>query len=150
MSPYVKKYIMNIIKQPKMITDIFQSNLDNMLQEILIGQPITDRESKTANINISENEDTYQINVVMPGIEKENISLSLDNNTLIIHGKINADKSENQQRLRTEFLLKNYQRKLNLPKDAEHKSISANLKNGILEITINKKVKVKPKNIIVK
>ena len=141
---------MNIIKQPKMITDIFQSNLDNMLQEILIGQPISDRESKTANINISENEDTYQINVVMPGIEKENISLSLDNNTLIIHGKINADKSENQQRLRTEFLLKNYQRKLTLPKDAEHKSISANLKNGILEITINKKVKVKPKNIIVK
>ena len=141
---------MNIIKQPKMITDIFQSNLDNMLQEILIGQPISDRESKTANINISENEDTYQINVVMPGIEKENISLSLDNNTLIIHGKINADKSENQQRLRTEFLLKNYQRKLNLPKDAEHKSISANLKNGILEITINKKVKMKPKNIIIK
>jgi len=141
---------MNIIKQPKMITDIFQSNLDNMLQEILIGQPITDRESKTANINISENEDTYQINVVMPGIEKDNISLSLDNNTLIIHGKINADKSENQQRLRTEFLLKNYQRKLNLPKDAEHKSISANLKNGILEITINKKVKMKPKNIIIK
>lgn len=141
---------MNIIKQPKMITDIFQSNLDNMLQEILIGQPITDRESKTANINISENEDTYQIYVVMPGIEKENISLSLDNNTLIIHGKINADKSENQQRLRTEFLLKNYQRKLNLPKDAEHKSISANLKNGILEITINKKVKMKPKNIIIK
>lgn len=141
---------MNIIKQPKMITDIFQSNLDNMLQEILIGQPITDRESKTANINISENEDTYQINILMPGIEKENISLSLDNNTLIIHGKINADKSENQQRLRTEFLLKNYQRKLNLPKDAEHKSISANLKNGILEITINKKVKMKPKNIIIK
>ena len=141
---------MNIIKQPKMITDIFQSNLDNMLQEILIGQHITDRESKTANVNISENEDTYQINVVMPGIEKENISLSLDNNTLIIHGKINADKSENQQRLRTEFLLKNYQRKLNLPKDAEHKSISANLKNGILEITINKKVKMKPKNIIIK
>ena len=141
---------MNIIKQPKMITAIFQSNLDNMLQEILIGQHITDRESKTANVNISENEDTYQINVVMPGIEKENISLSLDNNTLNIHGNVNTDKNENHQWLRTEFPLKNYQRKLTLPKDAEHKSISANLKNGILEITINKKVKVKPKNIIVK
>ena len=141
---------MNIIKQPKMITDIFQSNLDNMLQEILIGQHITDRESKTANVNISENEDTYQINVVMPGIEKENISLSLDNNTLIIHGNVNTDENENHHWLRTEFLLKNYQRKLNLPKDAEHKSISANLKNGILEITINKKVKMKPKNIIIK
>ena len=141
---------MNIIKQPKMITDIFQSNLDNMLQEFLIGQHITDRESKKANVNISENEDTYQINVAMPGIEKENISLSLDNNTLIIHGNVNTDKNENHQWLRTEFPLKNYQRKLTLPKDAEHKSISANLKNGILEITINKKVKVKPKNIIVK
>ena len=141
---------MNIVKQPKMITDIFQSNLDNMLQEFLIGQHITDRESKKANVNISENEDTYQINVAMPGIEKENISLSLDNNTLIIHGNVNTDKNENHQWLRTEFPLKNYQRKLTLPKDAEHKSISANLKNGILEITINKKVKVKPKNIIVK
>lgn len=140
---------MNIIKQPKMITDIFQSNFNNMLQDILIDQNIIEHDTATPKVNISGNEDNYQINVIMPGIDKENITLSIDNDILTIQSNYDKQKDKDQNALRTEFIIKEYYRKISLPKDADHQSISANLKNGILEITI-KKIKVKPKNIIVK
>lgn len=140
---------MNIIKQPKMISDIFQSNFNNMLQDILIDQNIIERDTATPKVNISGNEDNYQINVIMPGIDKENITLSIDNDILTIQSNYDKQKDKDQNALRTEFIIKEYYRKISLPKDADHQSISANLKNGILEITI-KKIKVKPKNIIVK
>ncbi|MDC0561773.1 Hsp20/alpha crystallin family protein [Bacteroidia bacterium] len=140
---------MNIIKQPKMISDIFQSNFNNMLQDILIDQNIIDRDTATPKVNISGNEDNYQINVIMPGIDKEDITLSIDNDILTIQSNYDKQKDKDQNALRTEFIIKEYYRKISLPKDADHQSISANLKNGILEITI-KKIKVKPKNIIVK
>lgn len=140
---------MNIIKQPKMISDIFQSNFNNMLQDILIDQNIIDRDTATPKVNISGNEDNYQINVIMPGIDKEDITLSIDNDILTIQSNYDKQKDKDQNALRTEFIIKEYYKKISLPKDADHQSISANLKNGILEITI-KKIKVKPKNIIVK
>ena len=140
---------MNIIKQPKMITDIFQSNFNNMLQDILIDQNIIERDTATPKVNISGNEDNYQINVIMPGIDKENITLSIDNDILTIQSNYDKQKDKYQNVLRTEFIIKEYYRKISLPKETDHQSISANLKNGILEITI-KKIKVKPKNIIVK
>lgn len=140
---------MNIIKQPKMITDIFQSNFNNMLQDILIDQNIIDRDTATPKVNISGNEDNYQINVIMPGIDKKDITLSIDNDILTIQSNYDKQKDKYQNVLRTEFIIKEYYRKISLPKETDHQSISANLKNGILEITI-KKIKVKPKNIIVK
>lgn len=140
---------MNIIKQPKMITDIFQSNFNNMLQDILIDQNIIDRDTATPKVNISGNEDNYQINVIMPGIDKKDITLSIDNDILTIQSNYDKQKDKDQNALRTEFIIKEYYRKISLPKETDHQSISANLKNGILEITI-KKIKVKPKNIIVK
>ena len=140
---------MNIIKQPKMISDIFQSNFNNMLQDILIDQNIIDRDTASPKVNISGNEDNYQINVIMPGIDKKDITLSIDNDILTIQSNYDKQKDKDQNALRTEFIIKEYYRKISLPKDTDHQSISANLKNGILEITI-KKIKVKPKNIIVK
>lgn len=140
---------MNIIKQPKMISDIFQSNFNNMLQDILIDQNIIDRDTATPKVNISGNEDNYQINVIMPGIDKKDITLSIDNDILTIQSNYDKQKDKDQNALRTEFIIKEYYRKISLPKETDHQSISANLKNGILEITI-KKIKVKPKNIIVK
>ena len=74
------------IRQPKMITDIFQSNFDNVLQEILNPQSIQDNEVNLPKMNIYEDENSYLIKTVIPGVDKKDISLSLDNNTLVIFG----------------------------------------------------------------
>ena len=138
------------IKQPKMITDIFQSNFDNVLQEILNPQSIQDNEVNLPKMNIYEDENSYLIKTVIPGVDKKDISLSLDNNTLVIFGTTSQENNEKLTRLRSEISFKDFKRRISLPKDSDRQSISANLINGILEIVIKKKQKIKPKNIIVK
>jgi HSP20 family protein len=138
------------IRQPKMITDILQNNLDNVLQEILTPQKIQDNQINVPEVNIYEDDNSYQIKVVMPGVDKKDISLSLDNNIIEIFGKSNHEINKKLTTLRTEINFEDFKRRLAIPKDSDHQSISANLINGILEITIKKKQKIKPKNIIVK
>ncbi|MDG1720456.1 MAG: Hsp20/alpha crystallin family protein [Bacteroidia bacterium] len=138
------------IRQPKMITDIFQSNFDNVLQEILNPQSIQDNEVNLPKMNIYEDENSYLIKTVIPGVDKKDISLSLDNNTLVIFGTTSQENNEKLTRLRSEISFKDFKRRISLPKDSDRQSISANLINGILEIVIKKKQKIKPKNIIVK
>ena len=138
------------IRQPKMITDIFQSNFDNVLQEILNPQSIQDNEVNLPKMNIYEDENSYLIKTVIPGVNKKDISLSLDNNTLVIFGTTSQENNEKLTRLRSEISFKDFKRRISLPKDSDRQSISANLINGILEIVIKKKQKIKPKNIIVK
>ena len=138
------------IRQPKVITDIFQSNFDNVLQEILNPQSIQDNEVNLPKMNIYEDENSYLIKTVIPGVDKKDISLSLDNNTLVIFGTTSQENNEKLTRLRSEISFKDFKRRISLPKDSDRQSISANLINGILEIVIKKKQKIKPKNIIVK
>ncbi len=133
-----------------MITDIFQSNFDNVLQEILNPQSIQDNEVNLPKMNIYEDENSYLIKTVIPGVDKKDISLSLDNNTLVIFGTTSQENNEKLTRLRSEISFKDFKRRISLPKDSDRQSISANLINGILEIVIKKKQKIKPKNIIVK
>ena len=138
------------IRQPKMITDIFKSNFDNVLQEILNPQSIQENHVNLPKMNIYEDENLYLIKTIIPGVDKKDISLSLDNNTLVIFGMTSQENNKKLTILRSEISFKDFKRRIALPKDSDHQSISANLINGILEIIIKKKQKIKPKNIIVK
>ena len=138
------------IRQPKVITDIFQSNFDNVLHEILNTQSIQDNQVNLPKVNIYEDEKSYHIKTVMPGVDKKNVSLSLDNNTLIIFGTTNQENNEELTLLKSEINFKDFKRRIALPKNSDQQSISANLINGVLEVIIKKKQKIKPKNIIVK
>jgi len=137
------------IRQPKMITDIFQSNFDNVLQEILNPQSLQENQVNLPKMNIYEDENSYLIKTVIPGVDKKDISLSLDNNTLIVFGTTSQENNERLTTLRSEISFKDFNRQITLPKDSDHQTISANLINGILEIIIKKKQKIKPKNIII-
>jgi HSP20 family protein len=138
------------IRQPKVITDIFQSNFDNVLHEILNTKSIKDNQVNLPKVNIYEDEKSYHIKTVMPGVDKKNVSLSLDNNTLIIFGTTNQENNEELTLLKSEINFKDFKRRIALPKNSDQQSISANLINGVLEVVIKKKQKIKPKNIIVK
>jgi HSP20 family protein len=148
-SSNIKVKNMNI-RQPKVITDIFQSNFDNVLHEILNTQSIKDNQVNLPKVNIYEDEKSYHIKTVMPGVDKKNVSLSLDNNTLIIFGTTNQENNEELTLLKSEINFKDFKRRIALPKNSDQQSISANLINGVLEVVIKKKQKIKPKSIIVK
>ena len=86
----------------------------------------------------------------IPGIEKEDISVECDNDMLIISNKKESEEGSNARF--DSFTNLEIDKSFYLPDDIDSKKISAQLKNGILEIVIPRKtpIKTKAKKITIK
>ncbi len=96
----------------------------------------------TPAINVTENEQNYEIEVAAPGMCKEdfNISLTKDGDIVIAMEKKSDNKEEEKDKkyLRREFSYSKYEQCLTLQDNADKENISASMSNGILDIKIPK------------
>lgn len=95
-------------------------------------------------VNVSKADDAYLLEVAVPGIKKEDISLSIENGKLTISTK--ETPTEGDYRLR-EFNLADTKRSFTLPKDVDVSGIQASQETGILSITLPIKAEAKAKTI---
>ena len=77
-------------------------------------------------LNVNEDDEKYSFEVDLPGFTKNDIKVDLKQNNLIL-----TAKNDSRERNKT----------VTLPQDIDGDKISASLKNGVLNITIPKKVK---------
>ena len=90
-------------------------------------------------INTREGEFAYHIEVDLPGIEKEDIHIQVEDNTLAISGerKIKEEmKEENYYKIESSF--GSFSRLFSLPEDADIENIHAESTDGVLEIVVPK------------
>ncbi|WP_101756762.1 Hsp20/alpha crystallin family protein [Oceanicoccus sp. KOV_DT_Chl] len=93
-----------------------------------------------ANLNVSSDNDAYQISVEAPGLTEADFSVEVRGDVLTIQGQ-KQEEQENKERqfYRVERSYGSFQRTLALPEDALADDIQANLKQGVLTITIPRK-----------
>ena len=109
----------------------------------------------TPRIDISEDENKIYMSAEVPGIAKENVNLTInDENVLIIKGEKKSsykidDKEKEASCVRTERSYGTFSRSFVLPDNIDTESIKANYKDGVLDISIDKKEPEKPKEISV-
>ena len=98
---------------------------------------------RTPLTNIHETEDHFDITAELPGINKGDIELTIQDGKLEIRGESKEEKSEEKEgeSVRREFRSSKYYRAFNLPEYIDEDSIEANLEKGMLKIKIPK---VKP------
>ena len=93
-------------------------------------------------INVIENEHDYRIEVAAPGMTKEDFNVQIDesNNLVISMEKKNENKEENKngRYLRREFSYSKFQQTIILPDDVDKEQISAEVKDGVLNVTLPK------------
>ena len=94
------------------------------------------------NYDINSDNSKYTIEMEVPGIKKSEISIEAQDQIIKISAKIDSYNNSYSNASSREF-----EKEFNLPDDAVEKNISANLKNGILEIKIPRKTEVKSKAI---
>ncbi len=101
-------------------------------------------ESFTQKVNISETENSYRIDILVPGFEKSEIKVSVLKNELTIASEEikeqNTEKKVNY--LRCEHQKNAFSRSFVLPEHVETEKIEAVHQNGILSIFIPKKAKI--------
>jgi len=91
-------------------------------------------------VNIAESDKSYQIELAVPGMEKEDFKIEVKNDLLVISSEKKEEKKEEGKNYsRREFSQCSFSRSFILPDIAESNKIEAAYKNGILEVTIPKK-----------
>ena len=91
--------------------------------------------------DIREKSDKYILDIDLPGFDKENINLSLENGYLNISAKSESEKEERDEEkyLHKERFYGECSRSFYVGDDIEEKDINAEFKNGILKIEVPKK-----------
>ena len=103
------------------------------------------------SIEISETDKALEVTAEMPGLERKDVEISIEDDALTIHGekKIEEDqKDKNVQHSERTYGV--FLRVLQLPPGIDPSSVQATMSNGVLKITIPKPAKPEPKKIEVK
>lgn len=124
-------------------SNIFHEVMNAPVQEV-----IKDQEKKYATpaSNIVEYADKYEISMALPGFQKDQIDINLENNNLTI----TAEKTAGEQlgkAIYREFFANNFKRVFSLSDKVNKDSIHASYANGILVVSLNKAEEAKPKSI---
>lgn len=92
-------------------------------------------------VNITENENDYQIDVVAPGYEKTDFKINVENNLLTISAEKKEEKNTNQQskNIRKEFHLRSFKRTFTVDNKIDTEKIVAKYVNGILMVILQRK-----------
>ncbi len=98
-------------------------------------------------LNIYEDESNYYISAELPGINKSDLKIKIDNDSLSIEGKRESKIDKNSSYYRNERWSGEFKRSISLSELVDKNKIQAELKNGVLLITLAKSEEVKPKSI---
>ncbi len=115
--------------------------------------PVARSETKdwSPRVDIHESENKYTVRTELPGVEKDAVSVSIDENVLTIKGtKQFVDAKDGEQWKRVETQYGEFTRSFTLPDEVDVDQVSAAYKNGVLELSIPKVEPKKAKMIDVK
>jgi len=103
------------------------------------------------NTDIFETEDALSVVMEMPGVNREHADITVEDDVLSVTGRIDFSKYENLQPVYTEYNVGHYRRSFNLdPNSFDEHRISAEMKDGVLTLTLPKAERVKPRSIPLK
>jgi HSP20 family protein len=102
-------------------------------------------------VDISEDEHEYLIKAELPGIDKDQVKVTVENGLLLIAGERKSEHEEkNRKYHRVERSYGSFLRSFSLPDDADGTKIKAEFKNGVLKVHLPKSEDAKPKSIEIK
>jgi len=126
-------------------------NLGKVFDELMPGI-FTTTETPTCTVrptvDIVEEEDKVLVKADMPGLEKDNIKVTVNDGVLSIEGSRTEQREEKDKSwTRTERFMGSFARSFTLPTWADGSKIAADYTNGVLTVTIPKTEAAKPKQI---
>jgi len=102
-------------------------------------------------VDVREDGDHLYVEAELPGFKKDEVDITLENQTLTISGE-RRETPENQQKgewLLNERRYTRFLRSFTLPPTVSDQSVNAKLENGVLTITLTKREESKPRKIAV-
>ena len=99
--------------------------------------------------DIYETDEALCVVMEMPGVEKKDLNVALENSVLRVDGQINFSKYEGMEPVYTEYNIGHYARSFTLSNKVDQEQISAQLDDGVLTLTLPKAKEAQPRRISV-
>lgn len=131
----------------------------DQLNQLLAGKPVSRRDGDESMavadwapiVNVVETDSEFLIEAELPGIEKNDLRISVEKGMLTIAGHRMHEREEKGKRYhRVERAYGNFLRSFRLPDSVDDQRLGAEFKNGLLTIHLPKSEKALPKSIEVK
>ncbi len=122
-------------------------SLTTLTKKLNINEILETEYSKEPFVNIYETNDDFVLIADMPGVSREYISLRVEENSLIIFGRINYQEAINKKYILNENSIGNYFRRFNISDNIDASKIRAQMENGQLIVTLPKHERIKPRII---
>lgn len=133
--------------------------LDSLFNELFTNTPATNYHTIACapKVDVKEEKDSYTLEMELPGRSENDVNIELDHDNLTISSKIEEKedkKEEKKENKDCKWILKerrtsSFTRRFTLPSDVNTESITANFKNGILTVNMQKKAIAAPKKILI-
>jgi HSP20 family protein len=120
--------------------------MDRMMEETLAENAASEREMQLA-VDVRAEEEAYVINALVPGLESDDLSIEVLNNTVSIRGEFKSCAGEEAQYLSCELPAGRFSRVMALPVALDAAKAEASLKNGVLTLRVPKAEAHRPKAI---
>jgi HSP20 family molecular chaperone IbpA len=99
------------------------------------------------NADIYETENELKVVLEMPGIEKDKVEIRVEDGVLHVEGRLDLSKYAGLQPLYTEYNVGHYARSFQLSSKIDQNKIAAEMKEGVLSLTLPKVEEAKPRTI---
>ena len=102
------------------------------------GMIFLNKSHSVPSVNSLENNDSFEIDLAVPGMKKEDFTIELNDKVLVISSETSNTMENDKMRL-NEFNFSSFQRSFRVPDSVDQDKIKANYKNGILKIKLPKR-----------
>ena len=124
----------------KFFERIFSRNsLRSRIGDNFFSDVFSDAEHAFPKIDLIEHKKEYVVKAELPGMEKDDIDIKVDANSVTIRGDLRKEESEEKgDYCQKEIHQSHYYRNLSLPSEVDADSVKAKFKNGVVTLTLRK------------
>lgn len=122
------------------MANCYHGNLDN--------EECPTQANWTPAADVFESETDYKLALELPGIDRKDIDVKLENHSLQVSGERKCPETEGSwQGNLKERAYGKFSRRFSLPKDVDNTQLAAEFKDGLLQVTLPKKKESQPRSI---
>jgi len=123
---------------PSLFDEFFRDFAPGFFVKPLHGEPLPSR----IPLEVSESENEYAVKAEIPGVDKNDIHIDIDGNVVTLRAEIKQEdrKTDGERVLRSERYYGAVSRSFQLPMEIDASAARAKYENGVLAVTLPKKV----------
>lgn len=137
---------MTIYISPRRRMATLRDAMNRMFEESLLDSPTGEREMMLA-VDVRVEDEAYEITALVPGLEADDLSIEILNNTVTLRGEFAASEKKEAKYLACELPAGRFGRVITLPTALDPAKAEASIKNGVLQLRVPKAEAHRPKSI---